>query len=208
MTLLAERERLLRAAEMRDAAEAARRAEGRDEASRRQRVKKLLESWSSLHATLEPDSLELEMDENDAASRIERGDTLEAALEREVRRSMTEGDLGPVSARSIALRVLGAYDEEYAFTLGSLPDHAISAERIYAHVASFESIAKLRPSVVRSIARRATVLLLNRRFCAASAALLASPPAEPETAQEPELCLDCGRDVHGQDPGCASCEPS
>jgi hypothetical protein len=194
-------------------AEEQRREENKDEAGRRQRVKRYLADWQRLHDILEPESAELEADECDAASRIEEGDTYEVALEREICRVV--GKQKRLTPRSVALRISNAYDEEYAYILESLPSHAVSAERVYAHLLSYESVDRaIAPEALRSIARRATVLLLNRRFLARTATTrpAESPRPRPEPApdpvgvREPELCLDCGRDVSLPGPGCEACE--
>lgn len=193
------------------AAEELRRAEGRDEPARRRRVKGLLGAFATLHTDLEPETRELEIDECDAASRIEEGDTLEMALEREVARVLEARVVPKMTPRSVTLRLVNAYDDEYAYSLESLPEYAVSAERIYAHLLSFESVRKLvSPAHIRSIARVATVLLLNRRYLArtrkgraAESPVRKDPPA---ASPEPAMCLDCGRDLSAPGPGCDTCE--
>lgn len=214
-----------------DKAEEQRREEGKDEAARRQRVKKHLADWPRLHDLLEPESAQEEADECDATLRIQEGDTFQVAMERETALAVGGKLTGHVTARSIALRVTNAYDEEYAYALESLPQDAVTAERVYAHILSYDYLEKhIPPYALRSVARRATVLLLNRRYLAKTAktkpqssitASWAAAAAADSAARdemhlaanrpvpvpaERELCLDCGRDVSTPGPGCASCE--
>jgi hypothetical protein len=195
--------------------------EGRFEAARRERARVALSTERRrLHDELAPPSPALESDENDATVRILPDDTVASALRRETSRARSQlgaylapdAPTGPELADLVTPRILGAYDPETAVEIGRLEGHFIEAERVYAHLVSF-GWKGVPPILLGSIARRLTVLLINKHWLLPYRArngreLEVAPepaPAVRPPVAEPELCLECGADLSTPGPRCDAC---
>lgn len=174
--------------------EEGRRRDGRLEADRRRKVRELLGDMARLYAIVHPTDPALESDENEATLRFVEGDDLFAATEREFARMVLP--TGAPSPRSLALRLLGAYDDESGTEVHAMDPALVTVERLYAHLVSYASMEALPEALVASMARRATVILLNRRW-------LAEAPPRP-SAEAADLCVDCGSEL--SDGYCRSCD--
>lgn len=201
-----------------ESAHAQREAEGMFEAARRQRASRAISlEWPRLHAALAPPSPAIEADENDATQRFLPEDTVDTAAVREVGRALRAETAQVLSPSWIAQRILGAYDAESAFEVTRLPFSWITAERVFAHLESFGWEGPT-PMELGSIARRLTVVLINKKWLlpyrtgpdapvatAAPGPVPVAASVAPGAPLDVQLCLECGADLTVAGPRCDAC---